>query len=76
MSIDTTFFEHCLDGLECALFELKQATEKDNADAGIYYSACLSWFEKIMDQSGKLLRKHIGAYFASNLQADRLTYKG
>ena len=32
-------------------------------------------FELVLEQSGKLLRKRLAAYFASNRQADRLAFK-
>ncbi|MDE0394707.1 MAG: nucleotidyltransferase substrate binding protein, partial [Gammaproteobacteria bacterium] len=38
-------------------------------------SACVKEFELVLEQSGKLLRKRISAYFASNRQADRLAFK-
>lgn len=39
------------------------------------YRAGVKEFELIMEQSGKLLRKRIAEYFASNQQADRLVFK-
>ena len=35
----------------------------------------LPWFELVLEQSGKLLRKRLAAFFASNRQADRLVFK-
>ena len=32
-------------------------------------------FELVLEQSGKLLRKRLAAFFASNQQADRLAFK-
>ena len=37
-----------------------------------YRAACVKEFELILEQSGKLLRKRLAAFFASNRQADRL----
>ncbi len=41
----------------------------------IYRAACVKEFELVLEQSGKLLRKRIAAWFASNRQADRLHFK-
>ena len=41
----------------------------------VYRAACVKEFELILEQSGKLLRKHLAAFFASNQQADRLAFK-
>ena len=41
----------------------------------IYRATCVKEFEIVLEQSGKLLRKRLGAYFASNRQADRLAFK-
>ena len=41
----------------------------------IYRAACVKEFEIVLEQSGKLLRKRLCAYFASNRQADRLVFK-
>ena len=41
----------------------------------IYRAACVKEFELVLEQSGKLLRKRLAAWFASNKQADRLHFK-
>ena len=41
----------------------------------IYRAACVKEFELVLEQSGKLLRKRLAAFFASNRQADRLKFK-
>ena len=41
----------------------------------IYRAACVKEFELVLEQSGKLLRKRLAAWFASNRQADRLHFK-
>ena len=75
MSIDTTFLRRCIQTLESALAEI----EKHNVSGDIFYdicrAACVKEFELVLEQSGKLLRKRLAAYFASNRQADRLTFK-
>ncbi len=39
----------------------------------IYREACVKEFELVLEQSGRLLKKKLRPYFASNRQADRLT---
>ena len=74
MSTDTTFVERCLDTLERALSEL-QCSDPTDIAYDIYRAACVKEFEIILEQCGKLLRRSLGAYFASNRQADRLAFK-
>ncbi len=74
MSINTDFLRRCLDTLERALSELKRS-DPDSIAYDIYRAACVKEFEIVLEQSGKLLRKRLGAYFASNRQADRLAFK-
>ncbi len=75
MSIDTTFLRRCIQTLESALAEI----EKHEVSGDIFYdicrAACVKEFELVLEQGGKLLRKRLAAYFASNRQADRLTFK-
>lgn len=53
--------------------------EKYRASVDIFYDICraarVKEFELVLEQSGKLLRKRLAAYFASSRQADRLTFK-
>ena len=74
MSIDTTFLRRCLATLERAMAEFKQ-TSPHSVAYDIYRAACVKEFELILEQSGKLLRKKLALWFASNRQADRLTFK-
>ena len=74
MNINTAFLRRGLDTLERALGELKRSYPDDIAH-DIYRAACVKEFEIVLEQSGKLLRKRLGAYFASNRQADRLAFK-
>ena len=75
MSIDTEFLRRCLDTLEHSLKELKRRDPEEIAyDA--YRAACVKEFEIILEQSGKLVRKVLSAYFPDNRQADRLVFKG
>ena len=41
----------------------------------IYRAACVKEFELVLEHSGRLLRKRIAAFFASNKQADQLAFK-
>ena len=75
MSIDTTFLRRCIRTLEMALEGIEKHREAGDALYDIYRAACVKEFELVLEQSGKLLRKRIAAFFASNRQADRLTFK-
>ena len=75
MNIDTTVLRRCIGILESALAVIGEQGERDDFAYDIYRAACVREFELVLEQSGKLLRKRIAAYFASNLQADRLTFR-
>ena len=80
MKINTDFLTRCILTLESAFAQLQQQ-EADSAlaEAGVAYdifrAACVKEFELVLEQSGNLLGKRLGPYFASNRQADRLTFK-
>ncbi len=74
MSIDTTFLRRCIASLERAIAGIEQY-EADDILHDIYRAACVKEFELVLEQSGKLLRKRLTAYFASNQQADHLYFK-
>jgi len=40
----------------------------------IYRAACVKEFELVLEQSGRLLKKKLRPYFASNRRADQLTF--
>lgn len=75
MSIDTAFLRRCIRTLEHALEGIGKHGEADDFLYDIYRAACVKEFELILEQSGKLLRKRLAAFFASNRQADRLVFK-
>ena len=75
MSIDTTFLRRCIASLERATREIEALEDNDDVLYEIFRAACVKEFELVLEQSGKLLRKRLAAYFASNRQADRLTFK-
>ena len=74
MSIDTTVFRRHLDALECALEGLRRHGS-DDVFCEVFRAACVKEFELSLGQSGKLLRKRLHPWFASNRQADRLAFK-
>ena len=74
MSIDTTFLRRCIATLELALEHLTGVAEKEIV-YDLHRAACVKEFELVLEQSGKLLRKRLAPYFASNRQADRLVFK-
>ena len=75
MSIDTTFLRRCIRALERALDEIGEHQEADDFLYDIYRAACVKEFELVLEQSGKLLRKRLAAFFPSNRQADRLVFR-
>ena len=75
MSIDTAFLRRCIRSLELALNEIGKHREADDFLYDVYRAACVKEFELVLEQSGKLLRKRLAAFFASNRQADRLVFK-
>ena len=72
--LDTTFVRDCLDKLERSLATLERRTPDDPVCA-VLRAPCVAEFERVLDQCGKLLRKRLRPWFASNRQADRLTFK-
>lgn len=75
MKIDTTFLRRCIGSLEYAFAEISEHSDADDVIYDIYRAACVKEFELVLEQCGKLLRKRLASYFASNLQADRLNFK-
>ena len=75
MSIDTAFLRRRIRSLELALGEIGKHQEENDFLYDVYRAACVKEFELVLDQSGKLLRKRLAAFFASNRQADRLVFK-
>ena len=75
MSIDTTFLRRCIGTLELAYGEIGGLKDRGELVYDIYRAACVKEFELVLEQSGKLLRKRLAAYFSNNRQADRLPFK-
>ena len=74
MPINTDFLVRCIDTLESA-FEQLQQREPGDTFYEIFRAASVKEFEIVLEQSGSLLKKRLRPYFASNRQADRLTFK-
>ena len=72
--IDTGFLRRCILALEVAFNEVKSYGESDILH-DLYRDTCVKEFELVLEQSGKLLRKRLAAFFASNRQADQLYFK-
>ena len=75
MKIDTTFLRRCIASLERAVAGIEQHDKDDELMRDIYRAACVKEFELVLEQSGKLLRKRLAAWFASNREADRPHFK-
>ena len=69
------FLRRCIDSLEHAVYEIGEIDDVEDVLYDIYRAACVKEFELVLEQSGKLLRKRLAAFFATNLQADRLNFK-
>ena len=74
MTINTDFLTRCIDTLDSASDQL-QHRGPDDAFYEIFRAAAVKEFEIILEQCGSLLKKRLRPYFASNRQADRLTFK-
>ena len=74
MGTDTTFFKECLDRLE-VYCQLLDRDREDETAGRLGRELCIERFEVALEQSGKLLRKTLRPWFASNRAADRLTFR-
>ena len=74
MPINTEFLVRCVDTLEAA-FEQLQQHERDDTFYDIFRVASVKEFGLVLEQSRSLLQKRLRPLFASNRQADRLTFK-
>ena len=75
VSIDTTFLRRCIASLERATAEVERLDDSQDVLYDIFRAACVKEFELVLEQSGKLLRKRVATYFATNRQADRLNFR-
>ena len=74
MPINTDFLVRCINTLDAAFEQLQQRGLQDTF-YDIFRAASVKEFEIVLEQSGSLLKKRLRPYFASNRQADRLTFK-
>ena len=74
MGLDTQYLEKCCKTLSTALELLRQA-QPESIEFELYRSACIKEFEIILEQCGKLLKKCLKPFFATNREADLLTFK-
>ena len=74
MPINTDFLIRCINTLESAFNQLQQREPSDEL-YDIFRAASVKEFEIVLEQSGSLLKKRLKPYFATNRQADRLTFK-
>ena len=74
MTIDTTFYNRCIQTLERASTML-ESSANDSIEYDMYRSACVKEFEIILEQSGKLLRKCLKDFVHSPKAVDRLVFK-
>ena len=72
--MSTEFYHRCIKNLERAQALLVQQKVEDTS-YDLYRSACIKEFELILEQSAKLLRKILQAYFHSSKAVDRLSFK-
>lgn len=64
----------CIDTLEKAIEKLNGCSpESDDYNVARY--ACIKGFELSLEQCGKMLKKHLSAYFASPKAVDALIFK-
>lgn len=75
MSIDAFFLRRCIRALETAMDQLDQYGEEDRVFHDVFRAACVKQFELALEQSGKLLKKRLAVFFATNRQVDRLVFK-
>ncbi len=73
-NIDTTYLRRCIDTLE-SMSEALQRSDSERNMREAYGDICIEKFELALEQSGKLLKKRLRPWFASNRQADRLTFR-
>ena len=74
MKLNTEFLERCIRSLEAAMAGL-EARESEDVMHDVMRAACVKEFELILEQSNVLLRKRLRVHFASNREADQLTFK-
>ena len=74
VTINTDFLIRCINKLEAAVDQLQQREPSDEVYE-VFREMSVKEFEIVLEQSGKLLTKRLRPYFASNRQADKLTFR-
>jgi nucleotidyltransferase substrate binding protein (TIGR01987 family) len=72
--LNIDFYSRCIATLDGAYQEL-QKHETREITYDIYCAVCVKEFEIILEQSGRLLKKRLTPFFASNKAVDSLTFK-
>lgn len=72
--LNTDYFARCIETLSRAASQVGRFPP-DDFEYDIYRAACVKEFEIVLEQSGKLLKKCLRPYLASNKQADMLSFK-
>ena len=73
MNINTDHLNRCIGTLRAAWEGLQQCDPGDVLYE-IYRAACVKEFELVLEQGGRLLKRRLRPYFASNRQADQLYF--
>lgn len=72
--INTEHLERCIETLEKS-YDLIKTTEEGSIDYEIYRNSLVKGFEITLEQAGKLLKKRITSFFATNKAVDSLNFK-
>lgn len=74
MAINTEILEKCILTLEKSYDSIKVADE-GSIDYEMYRNSLVKSFELTLEQAGKLLKKRITPFFATNKAVDNLSFK-
>lgn len=74
MSINTEVLEKCILTLEKSYELIKEANE-GSVEFEMYRNSLVKSFEMTLEQAGKLLKKRLSPYFATNKAVDILNFK-
>lgn len=74
MTISTEHLQKCIETLEKS-YSLIKKTEEGSIDYEMYRNSLVKSFEVTFEQAGKLLKKRITSYFATNKEVDKLNFK-
>lgn len=72
--ISTEHLQKCMETLEKS-YDLIKKSEEGSVDYEMYRNSLVKSFEMTLEQAGKLLKKRITPYFATNKEADKLNFK-